>query len=132
MATCFGGALTGLGGMFYVMDYTKGTWSNDGGLETLGWLAVALVIFTNWRPRNAIWGAYVFGLCYWIYLYMPSGISATLSTWLGLTKATYMQSIYKMIPYLVTITVLILVSMRKKRENQAPGSLGLSYFREER
>lgn len=132
VATCTGAAITGLGGMFYVMDYIKGTWANDGSIEALGWLAVALVIFTNWRPKNAIWGAYVFGLCYWLYLYMPSGISSTLASWLGLAKVTYMQNIYKMIPYLVTIVVLIIVSTRKKRENNAPASLGLSYFREER
>ena len=37
-----------------------------------------------------------------------------------------------MLPYLVTILVLIVVSLRKKRENQPPASLGLAYFREER
>ena len=37
-----------------------------------------------------------------------------------------------MLPYLVTIAVLILISLRKKRENQPPASLGLPYFREER
>ena len=37
-----------------------------------------------------------------------------------------------MIPYVVTIVVLIVVSLRKKRENQPPESLGLAYFREER
>jgi len=37
-----------------------------------------------------------------------------------------------MIPYLVTILVLIVVSMRRKRESQPPASLGLAYFREER
>jgi ABC-type uncharacterized transport system permease subunit len=131
-STTIGAAITGLGGMFYVMDYIKGTWANDGSIEALGWLAVALVIFTNWRPKNAIWGAYVFGLCYWLYLYMPAGISSTLASWLGLAKVTYMQNIYKMIPYLVTIVVLIIVSTRKKRENNAPASLGLSYFREDR
>ena len=47
-------------------------------------------------------------------------------------RSTYMQNLYKMIPYLVTIVVLILVSSRKKRENQAPASLGISYFREDR
>ena len=37
-----------------------------------------------------------------------------------------------MLPYLVTIAVLILVSLRNKQENQPPASLGLAYFREER
>ena len=37
-----------------------------------------------------------------------------------------------MLPYIVTIIVLVIVSMRRKRENQPPGSLGLPYFREDR
>ena len=43
-----------------------------------------------------------------------------------------MKELYKMIPYVVTIIVLIITSMRNKRENQPPASLGLPYFREER
>ena len=42
------------------------------------------------------------------------------------------KELYKMIPYVVTLVVLIIVSLRNKRENQPPASLGLSYFREER
>lgn len=42
------------------------------------------------------------------------------------------QELYKMIPYVVTLVVLVLTSMRNKRENQPPSSLGQSYFREER
>jgi len=132
LTTIVGAAIEGLGGMYYVLDYVKGTWDNGGSLEALGWLAVALVIFTSWRPKNAIWGAYLFGFCYWIYLYIPSTISARLATFFGATSITYMQNLYEMIPYLVTIVVLIIVSTKKKRENQNPASLGISYFREER
>lgn len=130
--TCIGAMIEGLGGMYYVMDYVKGTWDAGGSLEALGWLAVALVIFTSWKPRNAIFGAYLFGFCYWVYLYIPSGISARLAKMLGAANITYMQNLYRMIPYLVTIVVLVFVSKRKKRENQNPASLGISYFREER
>ena len=119
LATCLGAGISGLGGLYYVMDYIKGTWANDGSIEKLGWLAVALVIFTMWKPINAIWGAYVFGVLYWLYYYVP-----------GLGRSS--QELFKMIPYLVTILVLIVISMRKKRENQAPSSLGMAYFREHR
>ena len=37
-----------------------------------------------------------------------------------------------MLPYLVTVLVLVLISLRKKKEDQPPESLGLAYFREER
>ena len=119
LASCIGAGISGLGGVYYVMDYIKGTWANDGSIEKLGWLAVALVIFTRWKPKNAIWGSYLFGLMYWLYFYMS-----------GLTRSS--QELFKMLPYVVTIIVLILVSMRKKREDQPPQSLGLAYFREDR
>ena len=132
LAAIIGSMICGVGGLFYVMDYIQGTWANDSTIEALGWLAVALVIFTSWRPRNATWGAYLFGLCYWAYIYIPTGISKYLADKLKLQNVTYMQNLYKMLPYLVTIVVLCVVSRKKKRENQAPASLGQSYFREER
>ncbi len=132
LASVIGSAICGLGGLFYVMDYIQGSWANDSTIEALGWLAVALVIFTSWKPKNATWGAYLFGLCYWAYIYIPAGVSRFLADKLKLSNATYMQNLYKMLPYLVTIIVLCMVSRKKKRENQAPASLGLSYFREER
>ncbi len=132
LAAVIGCAICGLGGLFYVMDYIKGTWANDSAMEALGWLAVALVIFTSWKPKNATWGAYLFGLCYWAYIYIPVEISRFFAEKLKLQNMTYMQNLYKMLPYLVTIIVLCVVSKRKKRENQGPSSLGLSYFREER
>ena len=114
-----GSAIAGLGGLFYTMDYIKGTWANDGTIEGLGWLAVALVIFATWKPLNTIWGSYLFGLVYWAYLYIP-----------GLNRSSL--ELFKMLPYAITLIVLIIVSLRKKRENLPPASLGLSYFREER
>ena len=131
-AAVFGSMICGLGGLFYVMDYTQGTWANDSAIEALGWLAVALVIFSSWKPANATWGAYLFGLCYWAYIYIPTEISRFFADKLKLANITYMQNLYKMLPYIVTIVVLCAVSKKKKRENQAPASLGLSYFREDR
>ena len=73
LASIVGSIICGMGGLFYVMDYIQGTWANDSAIEALGWLAVALVIFTSWKPKNATWGAYLFGLCYWAYIYIPVG-----------------------------------------------------------
>lgn len=119
LATCVGAGISGMGGLYYTMDYIKGTWANDGTIESLGWLAVALVIFATWRSVNAIWGSYLFGLLFWVYLIIP-----------GLGRKDI--ELFKMLPYLVTIVVLVAISLRKKRENQPPASLGLAYFREER
>ncbi len=118
LATVIGGAICGLGGLYFVMEYSGGTWTNNG-FGDRGWLAVALVIFARWRPLNAIWGSLLFGALYILYLYIP-----------GLGRST--QEIFKMLPYVVTIIVLILTSLRKKKEDQPPESLGLHYFREDR
>lgn len=119
LATCIGAGVSGLGGLYYTMDYIKGTWANDGTIESLGWLAVALVIFATWRSINTIWGSYLFGLLFWVYLVIPN---------LGRRDI----ELYKMLPYLVTIAILIITSLRKSKENRPPASLGLPYFREER
>ncbi len=124
LATCVGAGLSGIGGLYYVLDYNRGIWATTGQIEALGWLAVALVIFTTWRPLNAIWGAYLFGTLYWLYQFLPS--------LLGFTVASYVTDLIQMVPYVVTIIVLIVTSLRKKKENQPPAHLGLAYFREER
>ena len=118
IATCVGGAIAGLGGLYFIMDYTGGSWTN-GGFGDRGWLAIALVIFALWKPNISILGSFVFGGLYIAYSYIS-----------GLSRSAV--AIFNMLPYLVTILVLILTSVRNKRENQPPASLGLAYFREER
>ena len=118
LATSVGSIIAGLGGLFYVMDYANGVWSNEG-FGDRGWLAIALVIFAIWKPDIGILGSILFGGLYIVYLFIP-----------GLKMST--QELFKMLPYIVTIIVLIIVSVRKKREDQPPASLGLSYFREDR
>lgn len=135
LATCIGAGISGMGGLYYVMDYIKGTWANDGTIETLGWLAVALVIFAKWKPKNTLWGSYLFGILYWMFFYVTSITQMIHSKIpffpvIELTRSS--QELFKMLPYLVTIIVLIVTSMRKKREDRPPESLGLAYFREER
>ncbi len=116
-ATCIGGMIAGLGGLFFVLDYSNGIWSNNG-FGDRGWLAIAIVIFAIWRPHFAIFSSYLFGGLYILFNYIPVSIQ--------------MIPIIQMLPYLVTIIVLVLISARKKKENQPPSALGLSYFREER
>ena len=119
VATCVGSMIAGLGGLYYVMDYACGVWSNDA-FGDRGWLAIALVIFTIWRPNVGILSSILFGGLYILYLFVPTGTNLAV------------KELYKMLPYVVTIVVLIVTSMRNKRENQPPESLGVPYFREER
>lgn len=118
VATVVGAMIAGLGGLYYVMEYFGGTWSNNG-FGDRGWLAIALVILALWSPARAIVGSILFGGLYILNIYIP-----------GLNRAT--QELVKMAPYVLTIIVLILSSRRNKLENQPPESLGVPYFREER
>ncbi len=117
-ATIIGGAVAGLGGLYFIMDYTGGSWTN-GGFGDRGWLAIALVIFALWKPNFGILGSIIFGGLYIASVYIT-----------GLSNAE--KEVIKTLPYLVTIVVLVITSMRNKKENQPPASLGLHYFREER
>ena len=63
LATCIGSMIAGLGGLYYVMDYASGVWSNDA-FGDRGWLAIALVIFTIWRPNVGILASMLFGGLY--------------------------------------------------------------------
>ena len=117
LATLVGGMISGLGGMYFVMEYLGGTWQNNG-FGDRGWLAVALVIFAIWKPARAIWGSILFGGLYILFAYVP------------LSPAV--QELFKMLPYVITILVLVLTSLQRKKENQPPASLGLAYFREDR
>ncbi len=129
LAIIISSCIISLGGLYYTMDYIKGTWSSDGALEALGWLALALVIFSSWKPLFAWIGSYLFGLLNWLYFYF-SGLLALVG--INVTISGGEQELFKMLPYLVTIIVLIIVSVRNSKESQPPASLGLSYFREDR
>ncbi len=120
LATCIGGAITGLGGLYLVMNAAAGVggaWVHNC-INGYGWLAVALVIFAVWNPKRALWCSLIFGgLACMRYYYPISFIPA---------------SIYDIVPYIVTAVVLVVVSLKHNRNHQPPESLGLSYFREER
>ena len=116
-STCIGCAIAGLGGLSFIMDYLNGNWEYC--IDAIGWLAIALVIFTVWKPGLAIIGSIIFGALYIASSYIT-----------GVSFAS--KEIFKMLPYVVTVIVLIFTSIRDKKENQPPQSLGLPYFREER
>ncbi len=119
VSTCIGSMIAGLGGLYYVMDYASGIWSNNA-FGDRGWLAIALVIFTIWRPNAGVLSSILFGGLYILHMYIPTGMNLAV------------KELYKMLPYVVTIIVLIISSIRNQRDKQPPGSLGLPYFREDR
>ena len=120
LATCIGGGITGLGGLYIVMNSANGVggvWVYNC-ISGFGWLAVALVIFATWSPARAIYCSLIFGALSVMRYYYPISFLPA--------------SLYDIFPYIATIVVLIIVSLRKSRGNQPPASLGLAYFREER
>ena len=116
-ATLIGSGIAGLGGLCYIMDNLNGNWEYT--IDAIGWLAIALVIFTLWRPNLGILGSIVFGGLYIVSSYVV-GIP------------TEAKPLVKMLPYVVTVIVLIITSLTKNKNNQPPESLGVHYFREER
>jgi simple sugar transport system permease protein len=117
LATIIGGGISAIGGMVYITTTAGCVWNHEG-LSGVGWLAVALVIFCMWRPLNAIWGSILFGALMIMYLRVKVAFIPT--------------EIYKILPYVVTVVVLVFSSMRNNKEKQPPASLGVNYFREER
>jgi simple sugar transport system permease protein len=112
-----GGAISALGGAYLSLVYVP-TWQENI-TAGRGWIAVALVIFSMWSPYKAIFGAYLFG-----------GLDI-IGFRLQQTGFAMSQHIIGMFPYLITIVVLVLSSILKRKQ-YAPNSLGESYFREDR
>ena len=105
-----------LGGGLCSMIICNGVWVTSC-VNGLGWIAVALVIFATWNPNRAILAALVFGGFSVLKYYVPQVIPS---------------SIFDMIPFLMTIVVLVVTSIRFSKENAQPKSCGVNYFREER
>lgn len=119
-----GGFLCGVGGGYYSMVYV-GRWQIDL-TAGAGWISVALIIFAMWNPLRAILGAYLFGAVRGLTFKLQGGIVL-----FGYTIKLSAQ-LLDMAPYIVTVLVLLFITMRNKREYQAPAALGSPYFRENR
>lgn len=117
LATMVGGGISAIGGMVFTMTTAGCVWI-EASLSGVGWLSVALVIFCTWKPLNSLWGSLLFGTLMIMFLWINLGWFPT--------------ELYKILPYVVTLIVLIFTSVRNSREKQPPASLGLNYFREDR
>ena len=117
--TLVGGAFAGIGGATFSLSITP-QWV-DGLTEGAGWIAIALVIFSFWRPTLCLVGAYFFGA----FKALPFALQGH-----GVTVA---PELFQTLPYVATIVALVLVSSRAARLRfGAPAALGLPYAREER
>jgi general nucleoside transport system permease protein len=117
-----GGALAGIGGACYSLAITPGWTSGDSLVGGAGWIAIALVIFSFWRPELCLVGAYLFG-----------GLSGGLPSALQAHGSTITPEFLNALPYVMTIVVLVMVSTSfARRRIGAPAALGVPYVREER
>ncbi|MDG2204308.1 MAG: ABC transporter permease [Alphaproteobacteria bacterium] len=114
-ALLFGGACAGLGGAYLSIVQTP-LWV-EGMTAGRGWIALAIVVFAAWRPGRALIGAYLFGGVTVVQLHVQ-GLGVEI-------EAQYLS----MLPYLVTIIVLVIISRDKTRTNlNAPACLAKSFF----
>ncbi|MDR3317943.1 MAG: ABC transporter permease [Clostridiales bacterium] len=126
-----GSGITGIGGLYMATVINSGVWSDAGSwIAGYGWISVALVIFASWSPLRALYGSLVFGFL----IAVQSKIDLLVRTFPAvLTWMSYIpQEVYKLLPFLITALILILNSIKKKKEGIQPAGCGINYFREER
>ena len=119
LSTIIGSMVSGLGGLYYLFDLRNG--SMEYKIEELGWISVALVIFSIWNTGLAILGSFIFAFFY----KLPTPLS-------NVIKNQGIDPLISALPYVITVAVLIVISLFNKKETQPPAALGLTYFREDR
>ncbi|MBN9311269.1 MAG: ABC transporter permease [Devosia sp.] len=115
-AVAFGGAMAGIAGACFPLALTP-QW-----VERLttgkGWIALALVVFAAWRPFRLAAGAYFFGLMMIFEVYAKSSSSFRVLP----------SEFWAALPYLATVVVLVLISLRREGSSSAPACLGKPFI----
>ena len=117
-AVAFGGAMAGIGGAYFPLVLTP-QWS-EGITSGRGWIAIALVVFSGWRPVWLLVGAYFFGLLGTFELYAK----ASGASWTNVLPSEGWAAL----PYLATVIVLAAISVSKSAGGNAPASLGKPFI----
>ena len=118
--TTISGALAGMGGFVYAL--TTANCTANGDVAGFGFLALAVMIFGNWKPLNIAGASLLFGLF--------KCIAAAYSTLdingdgvFMLAEIGISSHLYRMLPYLVTLVVLAFTS----KKSRAPKAEGIPY-----
>ena len=118
--TTISGALAGMGGFVYAL--TTANCTANGDVAGFGFLALAVMIFGNWKPGNIAAASMLFGLFKCIAAAYSSldinGDGIYMLTELGISS-----HLYRMLPYLVTLAVLAFTS----KKSRAPKAEGIPY-----
>jgi len=116
-AVAFGGAMAGIAGACFPLLLTP-QWA-ERMTAGRGWIAVALVVFASWKPFRLLAGAYLFGLVMTMELYAKAG---------GGPLSAIPSELWAAMPYLATIVVLVLISIRRDASSNAPACLGRPFL----
>lgn len=116
-AVLFGGAMAGIAGACFPLLLTP-QWA-ERMTAGRGWIAVALVVFASWKPFRLLAGAYLFGLVMTMELYAKAG---------GGVLAVVPSELWAALPYLATIVVLVLISIKRDATSNAPACLGRPFL----
>ena len=118
--TTISGALAGMGGFVYAL--TTANCTSNGDVAGFGFLALAVMIFGNWKPLNIVGGALLFGLFKCIAAAYSTidinGDGVFLLAQIGVSP-----HLYRMLPYLITLIVLAFTS----KNSRAPKAEGIPY-----
>ena len=114
-AVAFGGAMAGIGGAYFSMVITP-MWA-ERMTAGRGWIALALVVFAGWRAGRLLAGAYFFGILMALELYAKAAGFSILPS-----------QFWAAMPYLMTVVVLTLISMRDRVGLNAPACLGKPFL----
>ena len=114
LSILFGGAMSALAGFYFSICYAP-MWQ-EGMIAGRGWIALALVVFATWKPERILLGAYIFG-----------GV-AIMQMNLQAFGVKFPGQFFNMMPYLVTILVLVIISGNKlKIKLSAPACLTIPF-----
>ncbi|NOZ32662.1 MAG: ABC transporter permease [Alphaproteobacteria bacterium] len=116
-AVAFGGAMAGIAGACFPLILTP-QWV-EGLTGGRGWIALALVVFASWRPFRLLAGAYLFGLIATMELYAKAA---------GGPFRILPSELWASLPYLATILVLVMISLRREGSTSAPACLGKPFL----
>ena len=120
IGTTISGALAGMGGFVYAL--TTANCSSNGDVAGFGFLALAVMIFGNWRPLNIAGASLLFGLFKCIAAaYSSIDINGDGVYWLA--EIGISSHLYRMLPYIITLLVLAFTS----KKSRAPKAEGIPY-----
>lgn len=117
---CISGVLAGIGGFFYSVGVTDGNVNGHSGVAGFGFLALAVMIFGQWKPIRIFFGALFFAFL--------RTLAYSVSLIPFLDNLGIDQTYYKILPYLATMIVLAFTS----KNSRAPKAEGIPYDKSER